>query len=368
MSGLSTNSGGFVSNPSDRTIRNSARNARNRAHVAESVCSSERGESQLKKLNMSSGPSEGQLNNRKLLEPPRGALALRQAKNNWTQIEGLRRISVCLASLRIHKLAAYLTGIVFGDRGKHGISSCRGGGKVACPLFEARDFEEASLLYYPSRCRHMDYDECPSIGDNGNRRKLAVTIARGTSAPDHSLVHALCVVQGLLARCGLDSVKWIAYLFRWHFSLCIQGKGTDLLGEKSGRADVSRSDGLPPPHFSGTVSHSWQFNLITTDYVSPRPKPQGLPYSRMRHSFPACSPHESSHPFAQFSSCLPTFVQDQTVSGLPHASNVSQGEFPSAPRPEQHGMWNSYLSTAYLYLPTSRGRFGNYYLVRSKRF
>ena len=83
MSGLSTNSGGFVSNPSDRTIRNSARNARNRAHVAESVCSSERGESQLEKLNRSSGPSEGQLNNRKLLEPPRGALALRQTQNNF---------------------------------------------------------------------------------------------------------------------------------------------------------------------------------------------------------------------------------------------------------------------------------------------
>ncbi len=82
MSDPSKHIGGFVSNPSDRTIRNSARNARNRAHVAESVCSSERGESQLEKLNRSSGPSEGQLNNRKLLEPPRGALALRQTKNN----------------------------------------------------------------------------------------------------------------------------------------------------------------------------------------------------------------------------------------------------------------------------------------------
>ena len=78
---------GFVSNPSDRMIRNSARNARNRAHVAESVCSSERGESQLEKLNRSSGPSEGQLNNRKLLEPPRGALALRQTQNNWTRLD-----------------------------------------------------------------------------------------------------------------------------------------------------------------------------------------------------------------------------------------------------------------------------------------
>ena len=95
MSGLSTNSGGFVSNPSDRTIRNSARNARNRAHVAESVCSSERGESQLKKLNRSSGPSEGQLNNRKLLEPPRGALALRQTQNNLNQTLYVSTDKVC---------------------------------------------------------------------------------------------------------------------------------------------------------------------------------------------------------------------------------------------------------------------------------
>ena len=178
-------------------IRNSARNPRINADAAESVWSSDWGESQLNKLNRSSGPNEGRLNNRKLLEPPRGALALRQTQNNWTRSDG--KISVCLASLRIHKLAAYLTGIVFGDRGKHGIPSCRGGGTVACPLFEAMDFKEAPLLHYPSRCCYMDYDECPGAGDNGNRRKLAVTIAPGTSAPDHSLVHALCVVLGLLA-------------------------------------------------------------------------------------------------------------------------------------------------------------------------
>ena len=82
MSDLSKHSGGFVSNPSDRTIRNSARNARNRAHVPESVCSSKRGENQLEELNRSSGPNEGRLNNRKLLEPMRDALALRQTQKN----------------------------------------------------------------------------------------------------------------------------------------------------------------------------------------------------------------------------------------------------------------------------------------------
>ena len=83
MSDLSEHNGGFVSSPSERTIRNLARNARNAAHVPESVCTSKRGEAQLKELNRSSGgPDEGRLNNRKLLEPPRGALALRQTQNN----------------------------------------------------------------------------------------------------------------------------------------------------------------------------------------------------------------------------------------------------------------------------------------------
>ena len=82
MSGLSELNGGFVSNPSDRAIRNLARNARNAAHVPESVCSSKRGEAQLKELNRSSGPDEGRLNNRKLHEPSHSALALRHTQSN----------------------------------------------------------------------------------------------------------------------------------------------------------------------------------------------------------------------------------------------------------------------------------------------
>ena len=75
---------GFVSNPSDRMIRNSAHNARNCGHVAESVCNSERGESQVNKLNRSSGgPDEGRLNNRKLHEPSHSALALRHTQSNY---------------------------------------------------------------------------------------------------------------------------------------------------------------------------------------------------------------------------------------------------------------------------------------------
>ena len=74
---------GFVSNPSDRMIRNSAHNARNCGHVAESVCNSERGESQLSKLSRASGLDEGQPNNRELNEPSRRAVrALRQSQFN----------------------------------------------------------------------------------------------------------------------------------------------------------------------------------------------------------------------------------------------------------------------------------------------
>ena len=126
---------GFVSNPSDRMIRNSAHNARNCGHVAESVCNSERGESQLEKHNRSSGgPDEGRLNNRKLHEPSHSALALRHTQRNWTQI-GIDNFC-SLATLRIQELSAWTTGIVSGGCGKRGNPSCRGGGAAVCPSLE----------------------------------------------------------------------------------------------------------------------------------------------------------------------------------------------------------------------------------------
>ena len=83
MSDLSEHNGGFVSSPSERTIRNLARHARNAAHGPKSVCTSERGEAQLKELDRSSGgPNEGRLNNRKSHEPSVSALALRQTQND----------------------------------------------------------------------------------------------------------------------------------------------------------------------------------------------------------------------------------------------------------------------------------------------
>ena len=203
MSGLSTNSGGFVSNPSDRTIRNSARNARNRAHVAESVCSSERGESQINKLNRASGPSSGQPDNRKLNEP----CARRRIRFFWTRLDD----PVCSAELQLYmELSAWLTGIGFEDRGKRDILNCGDGDIAACSSLDQGSLESKSLFCTNLRETITGRDVCPGIGDNGNGRRLAVTKDRGTNALDQSDVSALCLVWGLPARCEKNSNKGAA--------------------------------------------------------------------------------------------------------------------------------------------------------------
>ena len=156
----------------------------------------------------------------------------------------MEKISVCSAELQTtNESSAWSTGIVSGGCGKRGDPSCRGEGAVACSLFGARDSKEASLLYHPSRChRIVVYGECPGAGDNGNRRMLAVTTARGTSALDHSAVSAVCFVWGLLARCRMNSDKEVASSLRSQFSLFIQRRGADSLEETSGQAGVSCGD------------------------------------------------------------------------------------------------------------------------------
>ena len=128
-------------------------------------------ESQISKLSRRSGPNWGQPNNREFNEPS----APRRMQFYWTQIGGI--IPVCLAELPPYmELSEWSTGIVFGGRGKRGDPSCRGGGADACSVFGARDFKEASLLYLPSRSHCIVvYSGCPSAGDNGNGRMLAVT-------------------------------------------------------------------------------------------------------------------------------------------------------------------------------------------------
>ena len=243
-----------------------------------------------------------------------------------------------------------LRGIVFGGCGKRSDPSCRGGDIEACSPFGAWDSKETPLLYQPFENRVVValYGELDT-GDNGNGRELTVTVARGTNALDHSFVHAQCVVWGLLTRCGKEA-NWIVLLFRWRFSLCIQGERMGSQEEKSleaassGRADVSRGD----THSSEPVSHFLQPNYITNDRVSPA-LPHSPTYPRKRHSSPDCFPHESSHSFVRLLSCSPTSVQGLSVPDGRPRSNVSQSS--NASSPARNGMWCScHPTSAYPYL------------------
>ena len=254
-------------------------------------------EPQLVKPNRENDLSLGLRANSRMYNEPS---APRRIPFYWTQIGGFSS-ALCLSLVFILKESAeWLMGIVFGGCGKRSDFSCRGGDIEACSPFGAWESKETPLLYQPFRIHVIVvlYGELDA-GDNGNGRELTVTIARGTNAADHSHVHAQCVVWGLLTRCGKEA-NWIVLLFRWRFSLCIQGERMGFQEEKSleaassGRADVSRGD----MHSSEPVSHFPQPYYITTDHVFPT-QLHSLSYPRVRRSCPACSPLESSHPFAR---------------------------------------------------------------------
>ena len=273
--------------------RNPAANVQTRS-TAGSVCNwTSWRENQIVKLKRRSDPSTGLgADNRMYYEPS----AQRRIQFYWTRLE---EISVVWVPL-LPESSAWSMGIVFGGCGKRSDPSCRGGDIEACSPFGAWDSKEIPLLYQPFRTHVVVvlYGELDA-GDNGNGRELTVTIARGTNALDYSFVHAQCVVWGLLARCGKEA-NWIVLLFRWRFSLCIQGERMGFQEEKSleaassGRADVSRGD----THSSEPVSHFPQPYYITNDHVFPT-QLHSLSYPRVRRSCPACSPLESSHPFAR---------------------------------------------------------------------
>ena len=277
--------------------RNPAANVQIRS-TAGSVCNwTSWRENQLINLGSVCDPSLGLgANNRKYHEPS----APRKITFYWTQIgEGMIFVGSSLA-ITLSESTELLRGIVFGGCGKRSDPSCRGGDIEACSPFGAWDSKKTPLLYQPFKTHVIVvlYGELDT-GDKGNGRELTVTVARGTNALDHSFVHAQCVVWGLLTRCG-KKANWIVLLFRWHFSLCIQGERMGFREEKSleaassGRADVSRGD----THSSEPVSHFPQPYYITNDHVSPA-QLHSLPYPRKRRSSPACSPLESSHPFVR---------------------------------------------------------------------
>ena len=271
------------------------------------ACNSSLGESQINKLNRTSGPSSGQPNNSMLNEP----CARRQIRFFWTRL--WEKVSVCSAELEIQELSAWTTGIGFEDRGKRGILNCGDGDIAACSSLDQGSPESKSLFCTNLRENITGRDVCPSIEDNGNGRRLAVTKDRGTNALDHSDVSALCLVEGLLARFGdTNSDKEVARSLRSQSPLLFQGREADYLEETSGQAGVSRGDESSLPYSRETVSYPRQFNHVTTDYVSPA-QLHSLSYPRKRRSFPACSPLESSHPFARLQATaaylyLPTMI------------------------------------------------------------
>ena len=185
-------------------------------------------------------------------------------------------------------------------KSKHDILNCGDGG-IAARSSLGQEISKKSLF-----CTHLreiitEYGVCPSTGDNGNGRRLAVTKDRGTNALDHSDVMHCATLRDCQQDVGRTHVdKGMAYSFRSRSPLFIQRRG----------ADSRRECGSLPRE--KTVSYPGQFNHITTDHVSPA-QLHSLSYPRKRRSFPACSPLESSHPFARLQATaaylyLPTMV------------------------------------------------------------
>ena len=134
------------------------------------------------------------------------------------------------------------------------------------------------------------------------RRQRQWKVASSDEGPqndalDHSAVSALRLVGGLLAtRCRMYPGKSMANSFQSRSSSFTQRRGAEFLGGMSGIADIPKGRG---PYPGRTASDPGSANSTsTTDYVSPA-QPHSLSYPRKRRSCPACSPLESSHPFAR---------------------------------------------------------------------
>ena len=181
-------------------------------------------ENQIVKLKRGSDPSTGLGEDNRLYYGPS---AQRQIRFYWTRIGGISVVRVPL----LPESSEWPTGIVFGDRGKRDILNCGDGDIAACSSLDQGSLESKSLFCTNLRETITGRDVCPGIGDNGNGRRLAVTKDRGTNALDHSDVSALCLVEGLLARCGdTNSDKEVARSLRSQSPLFIQRRGTCFSG------------------------------------------------------------------------------------------------------------------------------------------
>jgi len=265
------------------------------------ACNSTLGESQVNKLNRSSGPSSGQPNNSMTNEP----CARRQIQFFWTRLW----VSVCSAKLQIQELSAWTTGIGFEDRGKRGILNCGDGDIAACSSLDQGSPESKSLFCTNLRETITGRDVCPMVQEitamegGWQLRRPAERTPLITAAFLHCASLRDC--QQDVGRTHVD--KGMAYSFRSRSSLLAQRRGAEFLGGVM--SFIPKGRGSYPGR---TASDPGSANSTsTTDYVSPA-QLHSLSYPRRRSS-PACSPLESSHPFARLQATaaylyLPTMI------------------------------------------------------------
>ena len=176
-----------------------------------------------------------------------------------------------------------------GGCGKRGNPSCRGGGAVACPSLEQGIPKKplfCAILRDVSISSHMVnalVQEITAMEGGWQLRRPAERTPLITAAFLHCASLRDC--QQDVGRTHVD--KGMAYSFRSRSPLFIQRRGADSRRECG---SLPREKTASDPGSANSIS--------TTDHVSPA-QLHSLSYPRKRRSFPACSPLESSHPFAR---------------------------------------------------------------------
>ena len=188
---------------------------------------------------------------------------------------------------------------MFEDRGKRDILNCGDGDIAACSSLDQGSPESKSLfcailrdVIISSHTVNARVQEITAMEGGWQLRRPAERTLLITAAFPHCASLRGC--QQDVGRTHVD--KGMAFSFRSRSPLFAQGGGAEFLGGMSGIADIPKGRG---PYPGRTASDPGSANSTsTTDYVSPA-QPHSLSYPRKRRSCPACSPLESSHPFAR---------------------------------------------------------------------
>ena len=188
---------------------------------------------------------------------------------------------------------------MFEDRGKRDILNCGDGDIAACSSLDQGSPESKSLfcailrdVIISSHTVNARVQEITAMEGGWQLRRPAERTLLITAAFPHCASLRGC--QQDVGRTHVD--KGMAHSFRSRSPLFAQGRGAEFLGGMSGIADIPKGRG---PYPGRTASDPGSANSTsTTDYVSPA-QPHSLSYPRKRRSSPACSPLESSHPFAR---------------------------------------------------------------------